>query len=136
MVRDLRRARENDDRFPDVLFVHRGTPETAEEFFAERWPGAQAIADADGALAEAFSVRRGTIGEIAGPAVWGRGLLALLSGNGIGRPVGDVWLLPGLFLIVDGRIAWSHPFRNSADHPDFEALPDRFEALGLHPCGS
>jgi len=123
MVRDLRRARENDDAYPDVVFVFKGTPEAGEAFFARHWSGAEAISDPDGILYEAFSIRRGGLLEIAGPAVWWRGLRALWKRNGVGRPGDDVRVMPGLFLLRHGRIAWTHEFRTSADHPDFAAIP-------------
>ena len=45
------------------------------------------------------------------------------KGHGIGKPVGDPWIMPGLFLTrADGQILWRHRFEHAGDHPDFANL--------------
>ena len=43
---------------------------------------------------------------MAGPAVWGRGLRAVLSGHGVGKPIGDPLQLSGHFVLRDRSIVW------------------------------
>lgn len=105
-----------------MLFVHQGTISDGERFFARFWPGARAVADFETELYDAFGLERGNFGQVAGPRVWWRSFLAMLRGNFAGRPVGDPWLLPGVFLIRDGRVLREHRSRHAADHPDFARL--------------
>jgi hypothetical protein len=60
-----------------------------------------------------------------GAATWTAGLRALRKGHFIGRPVGDPWMMPGMFLVADGAILWSHDFEHAGDHPDFDTIAER-----------
>jgi hypothetical protein len=40
-----------------------------------------------------------------------------------GPPDGDVWRMPGIFLVENQRIVWEHAFRHAGDHPDFARIP-------------
>ena len=50
-----------------------------------------------------------------GPAIWWRGLRALLSGHGVGRPTGDPLQMSGHFLVHDHAIVWQHVHAHSGD---------------------
>lgn len=80
-------------------------------------------------LYEAFGLERGSVLQLLGPAVWSSGLRAAMKGNFIGMPVGDPFLMPGLFLLQGERVTWRHEFGHAGDSPDFRALvrdlPDR-----------
>ena len=128
MVQDLRRERGRSQGFPDVVFVFQADVEAGRGFFAEHWPEARAVADPDHALYSAFGLRRGTLGQLLGPAVWKAGWRALRRGHGVGRPVGDVRLMPGLFLIARGAVVWSHDFDHAGDQPDWDAVRTAAEA--------
>jgi hypothetical protein len=82
------------------------------------------VADFETELYHAFGLERGNFGQIAGPRVWLRSLIATLQGNLLGRPIGDPWLMPGLFLIQAGRVIWEHRAQHIADHPDFARIPE------------
>ncbi|MFT4514251.1 MAG: hypothetical protein ACI89X_002747 [Planctomycetota bacterium] len=104
--------------FPEILFVHRSTTDTAETFFAARAPDARAIADPDGTLFAAFALPLGSLMQILGPATWWRGLRALLKGNSIGMPAGNERQMPGAFLVHGRKVLWQYRPRHSADHPN------------------
>lgn len=124
MVSDLRSAVERFSDFPPILYVYQGTISDGEHFFARYHPGAVAIADLQKRLYEAFGIKRATFAQGFGPMVWPCAIRAVRKGNGIGRPVGDPWMLPGMFLIhPDQKITWSHPFKHVADHPDLQTIP-------------
>ncbi len=132
MVKDIRIASEAADgpggerRYPKVVFVHMASPEQGGEFFGSYWPASPAISDPDKRLYDAFGLGRGSFGQMFKPAVWACGVRALRKGHGVGRPVGDPWEMPGLFLLEpDGSIVWSHDFRHAGDHPDFHAIASR-----------
>ena len=120
---DLRLASESDPAFPPVLFVHPGTAEQGVPFFERLDPEARTVADPQGAIARDFGLRRGGLRELFGPSVWACGLRATRKGHGIGRPTGDVRMMPGMFLVHEGRILWEHRPRHAGDHPDFARLP-------------
>jgi hypothetical protein len=129
MVKDLRRARSEIAGFPAVLYVYQGSPGDGEAFFAKHEPGARAIADLPRRLYDAFGIRRATMGQGFGPMVWSCAIRAAAKGNGVGRPIGDPWMLPGMFLLQpDQSISWSHPFKHVGDHPDLKTVPTQGRA--------
>lgn len=118
MVRDHRRAAESDPSFPEVLYVHQGTATEGDEFFERFAPEVSAIADPHRHLYDAFDVRRGRLGQVLGLRSLARGVAAAMKGNGVGKPVGDARVMPGLFLVRTQDVLWAHPFRHAGDHPD------------------
>lgn len=118
IVGDLRAAREADDAFPKVLFFHQGTVEQGDAFFFPRWPEVPAVADPDRAFYDAFGVEHGRWRTVLGARSIVRGVHAALKGNFVGLPVGDVWRMPGAFLIDRGAIVWAHAPSHAGDHPD------------------
>jgi hypothetical protein len=60
---------------------------------------------------------------VLGPAVWRRGLAALVK-HGIGRMEGDGFQLGGVFLIREGKIVAARRHANSAERVDFAALAE------------
>lgn len=92
-------------------------------FFDGRFDDVEAIADPDGALATAFSVRRGGLRQMFGLQAWRRGLEAVRKGHFINRKVGDPWTLPTVVAVTDGQIVWEHRGRHAGDHPDVRAIP-------------
>ncbi len=61
-----------------------------------------------------------------GSGVWACGARAASKGHMIGAPVGDPWIMPGLFFVDNGQILWQHDFAHAGDHPDWETLPETF----------
>jgi hypothetical protein len=118
MVADLRRCAESGADAPHVVLVFPASVEAGKEFFASRWPQAVAIADPERALYAAFGRRRARLTELISPRIVVRGLRALLRGNSVGRPTGDVRMMPGLFLVHDGAIVREHRFRDAGDNPE------------------
>ena len=118
----MRRVATSNPSYPAVLFFYQGSAAEGEAFFSRYWPGARAVADSSGRLYRAFGLGRGGIREMLGPGVWAAGLRAVLKGNLGGRPVGDVWTMPGLFLVRGEAILWEHRFRHAGDHPDFAKI--------------
>jgi hypothetical protein len=105
-----------------VVLVHQGTVEEGDRFFAKFWPDAIAIADPERVLYTAFGLGPGTVGQVIGPRALLAAGRALLRGNLVGKPVGDVKVMPGAFLVEDKAIAWSHDYAHSGDRPDFASL--------------
>jgi hypothetical protein len=122
MIRDLRREREQNEAFPRVVFFVQATEEESEAFFRDRWPEAPVVTDPERLFFTAFRRRRGRFGELLGPAVWAAAVRAALRGHGVGRPVGDPRILPGVFLVSGERILWEQDFRHIGQRPDYAEL--------------
>ena len=118
IVADLRAARAADPAFPEVLFAHQGSVAQGNAFFMKRWPEVRAIADSGALLYDAFGVERGRLAAVVGPTAMVRGVKAALRGHLVGKPVGDVWRMPGAFLLDGDAIVWAQEPEHSGDHPD------------------
>ena len=79
------------------------------------------FSDPDCRLFRAFSLSRGSLWQVLGPAVWRRGLAALVK-HGIGKPTGDGFQLGGAFIVRDGQIMAAQRLATSAERVDFAAL--------------
>ncbi|MBK8797331.1 MAG: hypothetical protein IPM07_13700 [Anaerolineales bacterium] len=123
MVKDFRTLSASMADYPPLLFVYMGSVEEGEAFFASAWPEARAVSDPAKQLYAAFDLKRGSIGEVFGPEVIACGLRAGAKGHLIGKPVGDPWQMPGLFLVQGPDVLWSHDFAHIGDHPDFTVMP-------------
>ena len=126
---DLRLAAEVSADFPRTILVHPGTTEAGESFFGSRHPEAIAIADPELRLYGAFGVSRGRLGQLLGPRTLARSVGAMLRGHGVGKPAGDVKVMPGLFLVHQGEIVWRHDYRHAGERPDLEAVLRRSRSL-------
>lgn len=120
-VHQLREAAKNPD-FPPVVFVHQGSLDEGIRFFSERWTDVVAIADPELELYHAFKLKRGTMSELFGPQTLISGLKGLMQGHGIGLPVGDPFIMPGMFFIKSDEIVWEHKYHHAGDHPKFDSL--------------
>jgi hypothetical protein len=99
-----------------------GSPEEGERFFAERWPEARAVSDEGRKLYAAFSLKKGTAGQLFGPRVWIAGLKAALWGHGVGAPVGDPLMLSGWFLVRGDKVLWAHPHEHAGAERQWDDL--------------
>ncbi|MDX1919817.1 MAG: SelL-related redox protein [Candidatus Caenarcaniphilales bacterium] len=122
IVRDLRQIALNNSNYPEIVFFYQGTLDQGKAFFKKIWPEAKAISDSSKKFYNAFKLKRGTISQLFGQKVWVRGTEAMIKGNFVGLPVGDLWTMPGMFLIENGSIVWQHEFEHIGDHPDLSGL--------------
>lgn len=107
-----------------------GTPEQAAEFRAKLKTELTLLADAGREAYRAYGLRRGTWREVIGPKVWPRLLKAAIRG-GAGKPVGDVWQMPGAFVIdTRGIIRYAHYPGDQAERPSNDELLAVLESLG------
>ena len=95
-----------------------GTPEECRAFFEKFDPEARVVSDPDAAFYTAFGLRRGSASNFISPAVFAAGLRAVMKGNLVGKPVGDVWMMPGMFLVRYGAVQWKYIADHTGDHPD------------------
>jgi peroxiredoxin len=106
----------------DVAAVTMGTPDQVTEFRKRLDLPFDCFADSGRIAYQAFGLAKGSIGKIAGVAVWKQSFKALLRHGG-GIPIGDPMQMPGTFVIDStGVIQFAHYPRNSADHPSHEVM--------------
>ena len=82
----------------EVLAVTMGTPEQAAAFRAKLDAPFPMLADAGREAYRAFGLKRGSVNQVLGPKTW----LPLTKATfraGVGKPVGDVWQMPGTFVV-------------------------------------
>jgi hypothetical protein len=121
---DIRAAAEADADYPDVLFFFQGSATEGRAFLRRYWPGVRAVADSELEFYELFGVRRASFLEALGPSVvLGARKRAMQKGHENGPRSGDIWRMPGIFLVEGEEILWSHQPAHAADHPDFTRIP-------------
>ncbi|MEM6431137.1 MAG: SelL-related redox protein [Deinococcota bacterium] len=130
MVADLRQISHAQPDYPPILFFYQGTTEEGEAFFDHLWPEAKAVADAEQHFYSLFGLSQGSAGQMFGPEVWACGVRAAFKGHFIGAPVGDPWMMPGVFFVEGDAILWEHTFNHAGDHPDFKTLPTLLGDVG------
>lgn len=104
-----------------------GKPAETERFCAERAPGVACYSDPNAESYRRFGLTRGTTDQLFGPAVWLKGAQVALEGKfeglPIGRPVGDPFQMPGVFVIErDGHVLMAYYSKHAGDYPDDETL--------------
>jgi hypothetical protein len=83
-----------------VAMVGMGTVEQTAAFREAMRLPFRCLADPEKVAYRAFGLRQATLGQVAGPRMWLRGVKAMLRG-GLGLPIGDPWQMPGTF-VIDG----------------------------------
>ena len=128
-MKDLRRLSGEDPEFPGIIFFHMGTVAEGDAFFESLWPEARAVADPDRTFYDAFGRKSVSVWRLLGPRSWLPALRAMLKGSGIGKPVGDIHVMPGAFLVRGDEVLWQHDYEGgTGDHPDWKAVAARARA--------
>lgn len=128
-VAELRRVSEAVPDYPPILFFFQGTPTEGRAFLRRDWPTVRAVADPEQRFYEAFGVDRMGWLDMLRPGLWAAQRRAHARGYEQGDRSGDIWRLPGVFLVRGDRILWAHAFRHAGDLPDFDALSSLARAL-------
>lgn len=121
----LRRWRTKDETFPRTLFFSMEPIEEGQAYLEKMWPGAPIVSDPKRRFYKAFGVVRGTFWQLAQPKVWIAAIRALRAGYRQGKSTADTAQMPGMFLVANGRVAWSHEYSHAGDRPDLAAIPRR-----------
>ncbi len=109
-------------RFPIIYFVHQSSVDEGEAFFETRYPGTPHISDPARKLYALFDIQRMHPAQFLDPRVIAGGTEALLEGYRQGPDAGDVWVLTGTFLFLNGKLVWQHRARYPGDEPKWEKL--------------
>lgn len=121
---DLRDRRAIIEASATIVVVTMSPAAEAKAFLAGYGLGDVDVAsDPDRTLYRAMELRRGSLGQLFGPRVWLRGVVAgVLGGHFVGGLKGDGLQMPGAFVIRDGRVAAAFRHRDAADRPDYCAM--------------
>lgn len=121
-----------DDQGVQVVLVGLGTAEQSEVFRKEQKVPFPIVCDPERQLYQAFELKRTRLRRLASPSLLVKGVRALSQGHAMGMPAGDVYQLPGVFIIdQDGRIRYAHYARDPADHPSPEDILSAVSSIGL-----
>jgi peroxiredoxin len=109
-----------------LAVITMGKHEETRAFCAERAPGVSCYSDpTQGHGYRAFGLQRGNALQLFGPAVWLQTARVTAGVEGIkaGKPVDDVQMMPGMFVIeTDGRVRFAHYSKNISDYPSDAAV--------------
>lgn len=107
-----------------LVLVHMGTDEQGDRFFSRYGlEHAIRIGDPRRTLYRAFGLPRGTLSMFLSPKTALRGFQAAVLGrNWLGRFTGDVFQLPGAFLLYYGELLRCYRHQSISDRPDYVAL--------------
>lgn len=107
-----------------IVLVHMIPSDNEAEMFFARWRlhDVPRISDPEREVYKRFGLARGSTWQVLGPAAMLRGFTAVLSGNGFGKPQGDIYQLPGAFLVEDGQIVRGFRAKNSGEQANFDEL--------------
>lgn len=88
------------------------------------------IADPEGSLYAAYGLHQASFTSLFSPQLLFKAVSLLGQGYGVGRPVGDIRQLPGVFIIdTRGTIVFRHVGTDPADHPDTETILQKLRKI-------
>lgn len=122
---DLAKQRTSIERAgSQIILVHMSEPEKATRFFSEyNLADLPHVSDPSQSLYRAMRLPRGSLLQLFGPKVFLKGLRAFLfGGHRVGRPEGDGFQLPGVFLIENGKVVREFRHKDAADRPEYADL--------------
>ena len=126
---DLSEEVAKDPVFPSPLFFFMGNPMEGKAFLRRYDSRFRAVSDPDAIFYRAFGIERGGMLEMFRPRVLVAANRAREKGHRNGTREGDIWRLPGVFLVHRRSIVWRHEYRHAADHPNYGVI--RNEAAKL-----
>ena len=103
---ELRKSAAADPTFPAALFFHLGTPEQGDAFFSAFAPEVRAVSDPKQRFYKALGVPKAPAFQLLDPRVWACGIRASRNGHKAGKPVGNPFVMPGLFLVENECVTW------------------------------
>ena len=108
----------------NVVFVSLGDRLESDEFQRKMKSPHRFISDPGATLYKAFGLGRGKVAQMFGPRMFVRGAQAVMKGHGVvGRPVGDPWQMPGVFVLEPGgTVVWEYRSKDAADNPEIPVL--------------
>lgn len=128
-VRDVRAASQRDPDYPDVLFFFQENLEEGQAFFNTHWPRARAVSDPDQFFYKEFGIPAAGILDVVGPRALLSSIRATLKGNLNSWPRGNIWQMPGFFVVLGDQVVWSHDYSHAGDAPPLRRISRFLESL-------
>ena len=122
-VADLRAIAEGAPDYPPILFFTQSSSTELRAFLRRDWPGARAVADPGRHFYAAFGVDRISPLDLLRSALWSAARRARAKGHERDERTGDIWRLPGVFLVQGSQVLWNHEFQHAGDHPEWDRIP-------------
>jgi thiol-disulfide isomerase/thioredoxin len=121
---DIQKQRSDIERTTQIVFVHQAPEDQANAAFfaAAGVADIPRVSDPQRNLYKAIGLKRGSIWAIFGPYIWFRSMQAMLSGRKLGRLIGDVFQMPGVFIVHHGKVVGGYKHKSQADRPDYAAI--------------
>jgi peroxiredoxin len=118
--------REDHSKFQDkgaqIAVVTQGSPEQSAELCRRHNAEFQCLSDPQRECYRAYGLARGSFAQVMSPRILLKATVSALQGN-VGRQVGDVFQMPGTFVIDRGGIIrYCHRNRDAADNPPNQAV--------------
>lgn len=111
------------ERGTQLAFIHMGNQEQGQALLTRYGLGdVPHFSDPETRVYRAFGLRRAGWELFFNVRLWPRALRAMRKGHGIGRMIGDVFQMPGVFLLWRGTILRTFRHEAAADQPDYLAL--------------
>ncbi|GAB5443038.1 MAG: hypothetical protein Fues2KO_33870 [Fuerstiella sp.] len=105
-----------------IVFVHMGQSEPEDLLQQHGLADLHCFRDPVCSLYDAFGLRMGSFRQLLGPHVLWRAFAARMRGIKGGAFDGNVFRMPGVFLLLDGEIVRSYRHASAADRPDYVDL--------------
>src|SRR5690554_467509 len=107
-----------------IVLVHMVAPHFAQKLLnIYNLRGVSHISDPDRELYRTFGLRKATADQFLNPKNWWRAFTqGVLHGHLIGKPAGNVYQMPGVFLFHKKKILNKFTYRYVSDMPDFLRL--------------
>lgn len=104
-----------------IVLVHMGDNDASRSFFESFGLGdVHRISDPQCELYRVYDLSTGRFRQLLGPSVLWRGFrAAILDRHGFGMPKGDVFQMPGVFLVRDNQIITAYRHPNVSSRPDY-----------------
>lgn len=88
------------------------------------------LSDSERTAYAAFGLAQVYLGDLFAPSVVGRGIQAALHGHFVGMPKGDIFQMPGVFIVdTAGAVRYAHRHKDISDNPANADLLAALEAL-------
>ncbi len=107
-----------------IVLVHMAPDDVAQRYLSRyQLDDLARVSDPQCELYRAFGLYKGSFSQLFSMRIWWRAFqAAVLSGHGFGRAVGDVFQMPGVFVVHQGRMMGGYRPASVADRPDYETI--------------
>ncbi|MEQ9410269.1 MAG: SelL-related redox protein [Fuerstiella sp.] len=122
-VADIAEVREQIEQMgTQIAIVHMGQKEPIQLMEQYGLTDLHSFRDPSCSLYDAFGLNLGSFGQLFGPNVLFHTVRAAFAGHRPGAVDGNVFRMPGVFLLNDGDVVRAYRHRSAADRPDYVEL--------------